>query len=454
MHTIAAIATPHAAGGIAVIRISGDTAISVAQQCFRSTGGKSLAEMSGYTCAYGSFLDTAGSELDDGIATVFRAPHSYTGEDPVEFSCHGGILVTRQLLETVYAAGAQPAEAGEFTKRAFLAGKMTLTQAEAVMDVIGAAGKRELAFAHAQQNGALFHRVQQISQGIVRSLGDLAAWADYPEDEIPAVTPESLHAALQPVLEQLDSTLATYDYGRILQSGVSAVIVGKPNVGKSTLFNLLSGSQRSIVTEIAGTTRDVVEEQIRLGNVTLRLSDTAGLRETEDVIEQMGVKIAEERLAQADLILAVFDTTRPLDDDDRRMLEQLLEKPVIAILNKSDQSAQLDTDELEPHFSRVITMAAREGSGLEQLQQAVEELFYQAEVTPELGIVANARQKQCLEQAREQVQLALEALDAGELLDAVTVLLEEAADALLTLTGERVSEAVVNDVFSRFCVGK
>ena len=258
----------------------------------------------------------------------------------------------------------------------------------------------------------------------------------------------------EPVLEQLDSTLATYDYGRILQSGVSAVIVGKPNVGKSTLFNLLSGSQRSIVTEIAGTTRDVVEEQIRLGNVTLRLSDTAGLRETEDVIEQMGVKIAEERLAQADLILAVFDTTRPLDDDDRRMLEQLPEKPVIAILNKSDQSAQLDTDELEPHFSRVITMAAREGSGLEQLQQAVEELFYQAEVTPELGIVANARQKQCLEQAREQVQLALEALDAGELLDAVTVLLEEAANALLTLTGERVSEAVVNDVFSRFCVGK
>jgi len=309
MYTIAAIATPHAAGGISVIRISGDSAVSVAQTCFRSVTGKSLSEMPGYTCAYGKFCDPSGAELDDGIATVFRAPHSYTGEDTVEFSCHGGIFVTQQLLESVYAAGAVPAEPGEFTKRAFLAGKMTLTQAEAVMDVIGAAGKRELSFAHAQQNGALFHRVQQISQGIVSSLGDLAAWADYPEDEVPAVTPEGLHAALQPVLEQLDSTLATYDYGRILQSGVSAVIVGKPNVGKSTLFNLLSGSQRSIVTEIAGTTRDVVEEQIRLGNVTLRLSDTAGLRETEDVIEQMGVKIAEERLAQADLILAVFDTT-------------------------------------------------------------------------------------------------------------------------------------------------
>ena len=453
-HPSAAIATGHGRSGIGILRMSGEGCISLAAKVFTRADGRPLEAAENRKLVLGTMTDAEGRPVDHCMAFISRAPHSYTGEDTVEFSCHGGIFVTRQLLETVYAAGVQPAEAGEFTKRAFLAGKMTLTQAEAVMDVIGAAGKRELAFAHAQQNGALFHRVQQISQGIVRSLGDLAAWADYPEDEITAVTPESLHAALQPVLEQLDSTLATYDYGRILQSGVSAVIVGKPNVGKSTLFNLLSGSQRSIVTEIAGTTRDVVEEQIRLGNVTLRLSDTAGLRETEDVIEQMGVKIAEERLAQADLILAVFDTTRPLDDDDRRMLEQLPEKPVIAILNKSDQSAQLDTDELEPHFSRVITMAAREGSGLEQLQQAVEELFYQAEVTPELGIVANARQKQCLEQAREQVQLALEALDAGELLDAVTVLLEEAANALLTLTGERVSEAVVNDVFSRFCVGK
>lgn len=454
MDTIAAIATPHAAGGIAVIRISGPKALSIAGKCFRSVSCKIPKEMKGYTCAYGTFVDGSGNALDDGIVTVFRAPHSYTGEDTAELSCHGGIYVTQQLLEAVYQAGAVPAAAGEFTKRAFLSGKMTLTQAEAVMDVIGAAGKRELEFAHAQQNGALYRRVQQITQGIVRCLGDLAAWADYPEDEIPAVTPESLQEALLPIQKQLDDTLATYDYGRILQSGVSAVIVGKPNVGKSTLFNLLSGSQRSIVTEIAGTTRDVVEEQIRLGNVTLRLSDTAGLRETEDVIEKMGVQIAEERLQNADLILAVFDTTRPLDDDDLRMLEQLPDQPVIAIANKSDQTTQLDAAALNSRFSRIIWMAAKEGSGLEELRQAVEEMFYQAKVTPELGIVANARQKQCLETAKAQIVQALEALHAGELLDAVTVLLEEAANALLTLTGERVSEAVVHDVFSRFCVGK
>ena len=415
---------------------------------------KTLSAMPGYTCTYGSFLDTDGTPLDDGIATVFRAPHSYTGEDTVEFSCHGGIYVTRRILQAVLHAGASAAQPGEFTKRAFLSGKMTLTQAEAVMDVIGAAGNRELRFARAQQEGALYRRVRQITDQLVHCLGDLAAWADYPEDEIPAVTPEGLQQSLTAILQPLEQTLATYDYGRILRAGVSAVIVGKPNVGKSTLFNLLSGSQRSIVTEIAGTTRDVVEEQIRLGDVTLRLSDTAGLRETEDIIEQIGVRRAGERLRDADLILAVFDATRPLDDDDRRMLEQLPEKPVIAILNKSDQPALLEPAALQAQFSRVISMAAKDGNGLEELRQAVEELFYREQVTPEMGVVSNERQKQCLEHARAQILQAQEALEAGEMLDAVTVLLEEAADALLTLTGERVSEAVVNDVFARFCVGK
>ncbi len=454
MDTIAAIATPHAAGGIAVIRISGEQAIAIAARCFQSCSQKKIEEMHGYTATYGKFLDKQGNEIDDGIVTIFRSPHSYTGEDVAELSCHGGIYVTEQLLEAVLQAGAVPAQPGEFTRRAFLSGKMTLTQAEAVMDVIGASGKRELAFARAQQKGALYHRVSQITHSIVQCLGSLAAWADYPEDEIPAVTPESLQEALKPILKQLDDTLSTYHYGKILQSGVSVVIVGKPNVGKSTLFNLLSGCNRSIVTEIAGTTRDVVEEKVRLGNVTLRLSDTAGLRSTEDRIEQMGVQIAEERLKEADLVLAVFDTTRVLDDNDYRMMEQLAEKPVIVIANKTDQMQLLDLEALQKRYAHMIFMSAKDGAGLEELRSAVEQMFYEEKVTPELGIVANARQKQCLETARTQLQEAQNALTAGELLDAVTVLLEEAADALLILTGERVSEAVVADVFSRFCVGK
>lgn len=453
-HTIAAIATPHAAGGIAVIRVSGANAIPVAAACFRTASQKSPYTMPGYTCAYGTILGVDGKEIDDGIVTVFRAPHSYTGEDVVEISCHGGIYVTEKILDALLAAGAVPAQPGEFTKRAFLAGKMTLTQAEAVMDVIGAAGERELAFAHAQQKGALFHRVRRIEQEIVHCLGDLAAWADYPEDDIPAVTPEQLRASLSPILDELKATLDTYQYGKILQSGVSAVIIGKPNVGKSTLFNLLSGCDRSIVTEIAGTTRDIVEEQIRLGNVTLRLSDTAGMRKTDDVIEKIGVQLAEQRLQESDLILAVFDATRELDAEDLALLEHLPKKPVIAIVNKSDQEMILDLEQLHQRLEHVVIMAAKEGTGLEKLRQKLELLFYQAQVTPEMGIVANARQKQCLEMAREQILQAVAALEQGEMLDAVTVLLEEAADALLTLTGERVSEAVVADVFSRFCVGK
>ena len=302
MSTIAAIATPQAAGGIAVIRISGPDAFCIADRVFQGAGGKQAASMPGYTCCYGSIHQKDASLLDHGILTVFRAPHSYTGEDVAELSCHGGIYVTQQVLAAVLEAGAQPAEAGEFTKRAFLNGKVSLTQAEAVMDLIGASGQRELQFAQSVQDGALFRRVRRITDDLVHVLGDLAAWADYPEEDLPEVQPDHLEAGIQHILEELQATLDTYSYGKILREGVSAVIVGKPNVGKSTLFNLLSGCQRSIVTEIAGTTRDMVEERIRLGNVTLRLIDTAGLRETEDVIEQIGVSIAREQVQQADLI--------------------------------------------------------------------------------------------------------------------------------------------------------
>jgi tRNA modification GTPase len=449
MATIAAIATPHAAGGIAVIRISGEDALNVADRVFQSEHGKGPSEMKGYTCAYGRLAG-----LDDGIVTVFRAPHSYTGEDVAELSCHGGIYLTQQILEAVLHAGARPAEAGEFTKRAFCNGKLSLTQAEAVMDVIAASGSRELQFANAMRNGAMVRRVQAVQEQLVTVLGSLAAWADYPEEDIPAVAPKPLQATLQTIQQDLQCLLATKDYGRILKSGVSTVIVGKPNVGKSTLFNLLSGCERSIVTDIAGTTRDVVEECVRLGDVTLRLSDTAGLRETEDQIEQIGVRIAKEKLEQADLVLAVFDSREALTEEDHALLAQLKDRQVIVILNKSDMGASKIAPEQLAAFPHCITMSAKEGDGLEALQQVVTEQFYQGTVTPELGILANARQVACVETALEMVTEARQALEAGELLDAVTVLLDEAAQSLMTLTGERVTEAVVTEVFRHFCVGK
>lgn len=456
MSTIAAVSTPHAEGGIAVIRISGKNALSIADRVFRSPHGKCPSQMKGYTCAYG-FAIQENITLDEVVLTVFRAPHSYTGEDVAEISCHGGIYVSRQILRAVLDAGASPAEAGEFTRRAFQNGKLSLTQAEAVMDVISADSARELAFARSLHEGAVFRRIRTIIDQIVNVLGALAAWADYPEDDIPEVEPHELKKSLTDIRTALEEAISTSDYGRILKDGVSAVIIGRPNVGKSTLFNLLSGCQRSIVTDIAGTTRDVVEERVRLGDVTLRLWDTAGLRETEDVIEQIGVNIARERLEKADLVLAVFDGAAPLYEEDMELLRELegrAERQVIAIVNKMDCGEGTSLESLRERFACCIPMSAKDGDGLELLREAIEERFYKGDVTPEMGLLANERQLSCAKAARDAVQQALDALACGEMLDAVTVLLDEAAEHLMNLTGESVSEKVVEDVFTRFCVGK
>lgn len=452
--TIAAISTPHAEGGIAVIRISGEDAFSIADKIFRTSSGKLPSEMKGYTCAYGNAV-RGENILDEGIISIFRAPKSYTGEDIAEISCHGGIYVSRDILRAAIDAGAVPAEAGEFTKRAFLNGKKSLTEAEAVMDIISADSARELKFARSLQEGAVYRRIRSIIDKIVEVLGALAAWADYPEDDIPETDPETLKANLEIIRSDLAKTISTGDYGRIIKEGVSAVIIGRPNVGKSTLFNLLSGCERSIVTNIAGTTRDVVEERVRLGEVTLRLWDTAGLRETDDMIEQIGVNIAKERLERANLVLAVFDGAEPICDEDRELLKKLKDKRTIAIINKLDRNSESEMiDCLAGEFERCIGMSAKEGTGLDELQSTIEDMFYKGEVTPEMGILANERQLGCARAAERSVEDAIAAIDNGENLDAVTILLDEAAEELMNLTGERVSEKVVEDVFSRFCVGK
>lgn len=453
MSTIAAISTPHAEGGIAVIRISGRDALTVADKIFKGVSGKIPSKMKGYTCAFGQAL-RENEVLDDCVLTVFRAPHSYTGEDTAEISCHGGIYVSREVLRAALDAGAVPAEAGEFTKRAFRNGKLSLTQAEAVMDVISADSARELSFARSLHEGAVFRRIKGIIDQIVKTLGALAAWADYPEDDIPEVEPEALRASLSTIERELVETIDTGDYGRILKDGVSAVIIGRPNVGKSTLFNLLSGCERSIVTDIAGTTRDALEERVRIGDVTLRLWDTAGLRETEDLIEQIGVNIARERLERADVVLAVFDGSEGLSEDDKELLYNIKGKKSIGIINKMDCGKSSISSEISDYFERLIPMSAKDGTGVEALREALEEMFYSGEVTPEMGILANERQLSCAKGALRAVREGIDAIDAGMLPDVITVLLDEAAEYLLNLTGERVSEKVVEDVFTRFCVGK
>lgn len=453
MSTIVAVSTPNAVGGIAVIRISGEDALEVAERIFTPSGNKSIKDMSGYTCAYGIAHDN-GERIDDCILTVFRAPHSYTGENIAEISCHGGLYVTKRILRTALKNGAENAGAGEFTKRAYLNGKLDLTQAEAVMDIISAKGDRELRMAESLREGSAFKKAKNCSDKLMKILGDLSAWADYPEEDIPEVEPENLCRELSEVRKNLSSLVENYDCGRIIREGVSTAIVGKPNVGKSTLFNCLSGCERSIVTDIAGTTRDVVEESVKIGDIVLRLADTAGIRQTDDIIEGIGVDIAEKLIESSELIIAVFDGNSPLTEDDLKLIEKIQNKKTVAVINKSDLGICPDVSEVEKHIRQTVYLSAKENDGIEKLQSAIEAIFEINENSFSSIAVANERQKKCIDSALECVESAISALENGELLDAVNVIIDEAEQYLLSLTGEKVTDAVVDEVFSRFCVGK
>lgn len=453
MSVIAGISTPNAPGGIAVIRISGDSALEIADKVFKASNGTKAVDMKGYTCGYGHVFDN-GQLIDECILTVFKAPHSYTGEDVAEISCHGGLFVTKKILRIILENGAEPSGAGEFTKRAFLNGKLDLTQADAVMDIISAKGDTELKMAEILRKGTVFNKITSVRELLVKILGDLSAWADYPEEDIPEVEPDVLLSELMEIKVQVESLIKGYDYGRILKNGINTVIVGRPNVGKSTLFNCLSGFERSIVTDIAGTTRDVIEESVKIGELVLRLSDTAGIRETSDVIEEIGVDIAFRKLDEADLIIAVFDGSCPLCEDDFKILEKLQNKRCIAVINKSDREIISDEQIINKYIQNTVMISAKNNDGIENLQSAIENIFEAYEIDFDNGIVSNERQKKCVDTALFHINEAISALESGVMLDAVTVLIDEALQSLLELTGEKASETVVNEVFSRFCVGK
>ncbi len=453
MATIAAVSTPNAVGGIAVIRISGDEAIAVAEKIFTPFGGKKVADMDGYTCAYGIAHDN-GQRIDDCILTIFKAPHSYTGEDTAELSCHGGLFVSKKILRAALKNGATTAEAGEFTKRAFLNGKLDLTQAEAVMGVIAAKGELELKMAETLREGAVFKAAKKCSERLLKLLSGLAAWTDYPDEDIPEVEPESILSELEYVRNDLSALIVDYDRGRIIRDGVATAIVGRPNVGKSTLFNCLSGCERSIVTNIAGTTRDVVEESVRLGDITLRLSDTAGIRDTEDIIEGIGVDIAWKTVESSELVLAVFDGSYPLTADDFEIINKINNKKCVAVVNKTDEKMMLDIKILKEYFIQIVYISAKENQGISNLEDSIKQLFEINSDSFSSVTAANERQKLCIEKAVSSVSSAIDAISYGEMLDAVNVLVDEAEQYLLELTGERITDAVVDEVFSRFCVGK
>ena len=453
MSTIAAISTGQAAGGIGIVRISGENALNVADRIFKSVSGLKLKELSGYRAALGTvFLEE--KPVDEAIATVFRAPKSYTGEDVVELSCHGGLYVTRQVLRAALSAGAVAAEPGEFTKRAFLNGKMDLTKAEAVMSIISAQGEQAKAAALGTLDGLLYRKISGISGELKGLAASLAAWVDYPDEEIEDLPDDKILSVLENAASSLSDLIARFDSGRAVLEGVDTAIVGKPNVGKSTLMNLLTGTEKSIVTEIAGTTRDIVEETAVVGGVVLRLCDTAGLRETDDKVESIGVARAKQKLETATLILAVFDASAPLEEQDKALFPLCKEKHAIAIVNKTDLPTKLDTKILDTVFNKVVYISAKENNGLQSLEQAIAEVLGTAAFDSSAATLMNERQLACCSAALDAVKEAHDALASGVTRDAVQVCVDSAIESLDTLTGERATESVLNEIFSRFCVGK
>ena len=453
MSTIAAISTGRAPGGIGVVRISGEDAIKIGDKIFSSFGGKKLCNIDGYSALYGKAHDEK-SDIDTVVALLFRAPKSYTGEDVVEISCHGGLFVTDKVLKAAFEAGAVPAEAGEFTKRAFLNGKMDLTSAESVMNVISAQGEQAEKIALGVLEGRLFKEIKAITDKMVYDLALLSAWVDYPYEEIEDLSANNLGDHIEYSINSLEKLIKDFSTGQIIIEGVDTAIVGCPNVGKSTLMNLLSGTEKSIVTEIAGTTRDIVEDTVNVGGITLRLADTAGVRETDDLVESIGVDRAVKRLEKAELVLSVFDASRELNDSDRRLIELCKGKKAIGIINKTDLDKNHLNGEIENNFSQTVFISAKKGTGKDDLAKAVEELLGTADFDTSAIAVINERQCECCKKALEALKDAENALSLGLTMDAVTVCLDSAIENLMVLTGEKATELVVNEIFAQFCVGK
>lgn len=451
--TIAAIATAQGQGGIGVIRISGEEAIDIADKIFKAVSGKKLKEIPGYTAKFGKICDKD-EEVDEAVALVFRAPHSYTGENVVEVSCHGGLYITKRILRLIFEAGARPAEPGEFTKRAFLNGKIDLIKAESVMKIIEATGKNAARVAVAVNEGAISKKVEVIKNELLELSARLSVWADYPDDESIDVDFDSVKEILVEVKRQLEFLIKNYDTGKILINGVKTAIVGAPNVGKSTLMNMLSGVEKSIVTDIPGTTRDIVEETVNIGDITLRISDTAGIRKTSDLVENIGVNRAKACAKSAELVLFVIDGSRELTEEEIILLKSIKENKSIVVLNKCDLIRRVDGNYLKDFAEEMVEISAKNGAGIEFLKESILKVLGTEKIEPSEGILVSERQFIAVKNALKSIEEAQEAINMGLTLDAVTVSINDALDELFELTGEKVTQVVVDKIFSDFCVGK
>lgn len=471
--TIAAIATGLTDSGIGIIRISGEDAVKTGNVLFKSPSGKSVLENGeSHKLYYGYIVENKPEDevhwkdyiIDEVMAVVMRGPRSFTGEDTVEIQCHGGVLVMQKILETVLKAGARLAEPGEFTKRAFLNGRIDLTRAEAVMDVIHSQNEYALTASVNQLRGTLFEEIKELRSGIIYEIAFIESALDDPEHISLEGYQENLEKNLNFLLKRIEKLLSTADNGKLIKEGINTVIVGKPNAGKSSFMNLLVGEERAIVTEIAGTTRDVLRESIRLHDISLHIVDTAGIHDTEDTVEKIGVEWAKKYAAEADLVLYVADTSVPLDESDIKIIPILENKKFIVLLNKSDIGSIVSEEDIRNLFGellpgekevRIIKTSAKEGQGLEEFEQTVRAMFFQGEMKLNHEVcITNMRHKEALLEAYEALLLVKKSVDAQLPEDFYSIDLMSAYSALGRIIGEEVDEDLANEIFSKFCMGK
>lgn len=459
--TIAAVSTPHGRGGVAMIRVSGADAVAICERMFAAKNKKALSEQPSRMAIRGDIFAVGErgqrQSIDDGIVTVFRAPASFTGEDTVEICCHGGILLTQTVLTSLFACGARPAEAGEFTRRAFLNGKLGLSSAESLGNILEARTEEQLVLAHNGMSGKVEKRCAQIYEKIRDILASIYAKIDYPDEDLADMSREEMIDAFGDCLSMTERLIASYRTGHAVAEGIATVICGKPNVGKSSLYNRLVGREAAIVTDIEGTTRDVLTETVSMGRVTLRLYDTAGLRETDNPVEQIGISRTRDAMEAAELVLAVFDASIPAGEEDLELIRRLRSSDacVIAVLNKSDLGTDSATAFYQSEFSETVLLSAQTGEGAEQLEATIERLFTDGAIDlREDAVLTNARQHAAALRAAEALSRALDALHSGMPIELSCTDAEIAMTAIAELDGREISEDIVSQIFSRFCVGK
>ena len=460
--TIAAISTGMSNSGISIIRISGPDAFTVADAVFK--GKNRLSDSESHRIHYG-FIKDGEETIDQVLVSVMREPRTYTGEDTVEINCHGGVYVTRKVLERVFQAGARPAEPGEFTKRAFLNGKMDLSQAEAVMDVISSKNEYALKSSLSQLKGSVRNKITDIRNKIIYDTAYIESALDDPEHISMDGFDDTLYRDCEEIVGSLDRLILSYDDGRIISEGVQTVILGKPNAGKSSLLNILAGYDRAIVTEVEGTTRDVLEERIRLKGLNLNIVDTAGIRSTEDIVEKLGVEKAKEYAKNADLIIYVADSSRPLDENDRNIIKIIEGKKALILLNKSDLSQQTDENMIRECLRLlweggdadipILTISAKMQEGIDILEDTINNMFIHGKITFNDEVyITNERQKSALSDAKKSIENVMDSISAGMPEDFYTIDLMDGYESLGTITGESVGEDLANEIFSKFCMGK